>query len=380
MPQGKASQPSVHSTSRLVLKRQRSKSPTTDRLVSPLAETSLCTMSSRSEVKRSRHSPSPGPTNVVGNANPLEVKDSTGRAYLVEDTSTTALAGGDCRPGDPHSDASDSDLSGNDGEPPESQPVGCSPRLPTYRSTSSSHTSGVQDDTPLLIAVGSDQEWTGHVEAPADPVTQPGVSYTDDKPDSDGDMMDDSDDHHYDHHDDARDPSNFSDGDEMDGASDGKGCDDEESDSQDDHSGDESDDLSSDDHSDSDREECPSDDDEDDYESDLFGRRLSSFMGGNSFFSHMGGTLMNNQYKTLLASIKNDQDPDSQVIALQELAETLSIATEESLTGRFNLDAFSKTLVQLMHRPETESGRMGEEDDTQYANEYERMLATMYGG
>ncbi|KAJ1651813.1 Ubiquitin fusion degradation protein 4 [Dispira simplex] len=373
MPQGKASQPSVHSTSRLVLKRQRSKSPTTDRRAPPLTETSLCTMSPRSEVKRSRRSPSPCPTGVMGN--PLEAKDGTVRAYLVEDTSTTTLAGGDCRPGDPHSEASDSDLSGNEGEPSETPLIEHPPNLSTYRSSSSSssHISGVHDGAPLVITVGSDQGWTGHVEAQGDQVSQSGVSYTDDKPDGDDDMVDDGDSYHDDHHDDARDPSNLSDGD-------GKGFSEGESDSQDDHSDDESDEHSSDDHSDSDREDHPSDDDEDDYESDLFGRRLTSFMGGNSLFSHMGGSPMNNHYKSLLASIKNDQDPDSQVVALQELAEALSIATEESLAGRFNLDAFSKTLVQLMHKPEIESGRTEEEDDTQYANEYERMLATMYGG
>ncbi|RKP39711.1 hypothetical protein BJ085DRAFT_13615 [Dimargaris cristalligena] len=87
----------------------------------------------------------------------------------------------------------------------------------------------------------------------------------------------------------------------------------------------------------------------------------------------------NSQFRTLLTAIKNRDDPTTQLMALQELAELLSIATEESLAGQFNLDVYARELVAILKGPDA-AENAASQDTGAYANEYELMLAAMYGG
>jgi E3 ubiquitin-protein ligase TRIP12 len=57
---------------------------------------------------------------------------------------------------------------------------------------------------------------------------------------------------------------------------------------------------------------------------------------------------LSSRLKTLLENIKLKSDPTTRLIALQELSELLSISTEDTLSGYFQIDAFVKELVKIM--------------------------------
>ncbi|CAO3648658.1 unnamed protein product [Cunninghamella echinulata] len=81
-----------------------------------------------------------------------------------------------------------------------------------------------------------------------------------------------------------------------------------------------------------------------------------------------GGAMseMNGQLKSIYNTLKSQDDPTMQLIALQELSEILSVSNEETLTGYFASDGFSKELVRIMKGSEENMmGNMttGEMDD-----------------
>lgn len=106
-------------------------------------------------------------------------------------------------------------------------------------------------------------------------------------------------------------------------------------------------------HQDLDDEEEDDDEDEDEDDDDdtdelerirrSFGLQLSSSFGG--MMSDMSSRL-----RSILASLKNDE-PTMQLVALQELAEILSVSSEENLAGYFASDSFVKELVRIMKGP-----------------------------
>ncbi|KPV74163.1 uncharacterized protein RHOBADRAFT_54018 [Rhodotorula graminis WP1] len=73
--------------------------------------------------------------------------------------------------------------------------------------------------------------------------------------------------------------------------------------------------------------------------------------GALSAFRALQGMLsgMSTRLKGLLASLKaTDGDGTAKLLALQELAELLSISTEDTLAGYFQIEAFSKELVAIV--------------------------------
>ncbi|CAO3655933.1 unnamed protein product [Mucor hiemalis] len=107
-------------------------------------------------------------------------------------------------------------------------------------------------------------------------------------------------------------------------------------------------------------EEGEDEDEEDEDEGDeelsrirrTFGLQMEGLFGG--MMSNSG------KFRTILASLKNNDDPTMQLIALQELAEILSVSSEENLAGGFSSDSFSKELVRIMKGSDD---MMGDMDD-----------------
>ncbi|KAH8832939.1 hypothetical protein DL96DRAFT_1667384 [Flagelloscypha sp. PMI_526] len=71
-----------------------------------------------------------------------------------------------------------------------------------------------------------------------------------------------------------------------------------------------------------------------------------------SFMVSLGARL-----KTMLANIKPSVDPTTRLLALQELSELLSISTEDTLAGSFQVEPFVSELVKIL------GGRGTEEDE-----------------
>ncbi|KAI0738636.1 hypothetical protein C8Q80DRAFT_1206571 [Daedaleopsis nitida] len=99
------------------------------------------------------------------------------------------------------------------------------------------------------------------------------------------------------------------------------------------------------------------DDDEDDEEAE---RDLASTLGaiGNepsamSIFGdyrQLGSYMMgiSGRLKTMLNNIKPTADPTTRLLTLQELSELLSISTEDTLAGSFQVEAFIRELVRIL--------------------------------
>jgi len=82
--------------------------------------------------------------------------------------------------------------------------------------------------------------------------------------------------------------------------------------------------------------------------------------GGGAFGIHlraMAGymTGLAGRFRTLLTSIRNRKDPSSQLVALQELSEVLSISNEDTLAGYFPTESFVTELIYLMGGPKPPS-------------------------
>jgi E3 ubiquitin-protein ligase TRIP12 len=72
-------------------------------------------------------------------------------------------------------------------------------------------------------------------------------------------------------------------------------------------------------------------------------RNLSSMRGLHGMMSNVHGTL-----KTILPNLRNNQDPNMQHIALQELAELLAISTEETLAGYLAVESYVVELIKIL--------------------------------
>lgn len=74
---------------------------------------------------------------------------------------------------------------------------------------------------------------------------------------------------------------------------------------------------------------------------------------------------LSSRLKTILENIKPKANPTTRLIALQELAELLSISTEDTLSGYFSIDSFVKELVRIMGGTgNNEDGDDGDNDDS----------------
>lgn len=98
---------------------------------------------------------------------------------------------------------------------------------------------------------------------------------------------------------------------------------------------------------------------EDDYEHDEDDEDVfeGSYLGGVGGSSGISNTLralsgmvsgISSRLRDILANLRQKDDPSTQLIALQELAEILLVSTEDNLSGHFSPDQFVKELVSLM--------------------------------
>jgi len=93
---------------------------------------------------------------------------------------------------------------------------------------------------------------------------------------------------------------------------------------------------------------------EDDDEDDVFDGSYLGGVGGSSGLSNtlraLSGMVsgISSRLRDNLASLRQKDDPSTQLIALQDLAEILLVSTEDNLSGHFSPDQFVKELVSLM--------------------------------
>ncbi|SNX87121.1 related to UFD4 - Ubiquitin-protein ligase (E3) [Melanopsichium pennsylvanicum] len=91
--------------------------------------------------------------------------------------------------------------------------------------------------------------------------------------------------------------------------------------------------------------------DDDGHGGSMFGLNLRAMAG------YMSG--LSTRFRNLLASLRKDDDPTSQMVALQDLSELLSVSTEDTLAGYFPTDSFVKELVYIMGGPKPERSDLG---------------------
>ena len=66
--------------------------------------------------------------------------------------------------------------------------------------------------------------------------------------------------------------------------------------------------------------------------------------------------------KTMLNNIKPTADPTTRLLTLQELSELLSISTEDTLAGSFQVEAFIRELVKILGGTGNDEGEDDEDD------------------
>lgn len=71
-----------------------------------------------------------------------------------------------------------------------------------------------------------------------------------------------------------------------------------------------------------------------------------------------------NRMKSILINLRNRSDPSMQLVALQGLAELLSVSTEDTLAGIFNSEPYVKELVHILKESENMLGDDGMDDAT----------------
>ncbi|CAO0795915.1 unnamed protein product [Mucor circinelloides] len=107
-------------------------------------------------------------------------------------------------------------------------------------------------------------------------------------------------------------------------------------------------------------EEEDDEDDEDDEDEDGEMSRVRRTLG-LQMQGLFGGMMSSDfgRFKSILASLKSNDDPTMQLIALQELAEILSVSSEDNLAGYFSSDSFARELVRIMKGPDDMLSHMG---------------------
>lgn len=100
-------------------------------------------------------------------------------------------------------------------------------------------------------------------------------------------------------------------------------------------------------------------DDEDVFEGSYLGGVGSS--GISNTLRALSGMVsgISSRLRDILTNLRQKDDPSTQLIALQELAEILLVSTEDNLSGHFSPDQFVKELVSLME----DQGPFGENPD-----------------
>lgn len=97
-------------------------------------------------------------------------------------------------------------------------------------------------------------------------------------------------------------------------------------------------------------------------ENDGFTSFAASLRGYSGLMANMSSRL-----RTLLTNLRNKVDASVRMIALQELSELLSISTEDTLAGYFQVDAFVKELVACLKgqgvNPQADYALIGEMND-----------------
>ncbi|CAO3632336.1 unnamed protein product [Cunninghamella echinulata] len=114
-------------------------------------------------------------------------------------------------------------------------------------------------------------------------------------------------------------------------------------------------------HDEDDEDDEDEEDDEMDHDDSLSSVRHSLGLHMHSLF----GGAMPTQLNNILDNLSNFDDKTQQLIALQELAETLSMSNEEALSSFFQCDAFVRQLVKILKGPETQTNSA--EDDMMLA-------------
>lgn len=97
----------------------------------------------------------------------------------------------------------------------------------------------------------------------------------------------------------------------------------------------------------------------------IFGdfRQLGSYMMG-----------LSGRLKTMLNNIKRTADPTTRMLTLQELSELLSISTEDTLAGSFQVEAFVRELVRILGGSGNDSDE-GDDDDDDHDGDEDAQLA-----
>ena len=93
--------------------------------------------------------------------------------------------------------------------------------------------------------------------------------------------------------------------------------------------------------------------------------------------TYMSG--LSSRLETMLDNIKSSADPTMRVITLQELSELLSISTEDSLAGSFQVDAFVCELIKILGDTgnAADDDRGDDDDDSHEQDEDARLTAAL---
>lgn len=141
-----------------------------------------------------------------------------------------------------------------------------------------------------------------------------------------------------------------------------------------------------------DEDEMIDEDEDDNLDSELNDHYGSTFSGFGGHIRAMAGYMsgLSGRFRSLLTSIRNKKDPTSQLIALQELSEILSISSEDTLVGSFPTDTFVAELVYILGGPkpsssngsnskskDTSLAKLQYEDDFAFASGFEENSETM---
>ncbi|SRR5260221_5378884 len=84
---------------------------------------------------------------------------------------------------------------------------------------------------------------------------------------------------------------------------------------------------------------------------------------------------LSSRLKTMLNNIKSSADPTTRVVALQELSELLSISTEDTLAGSFQVNAFVRDLVKILGG--TGNAADGDDDDDSHEEDEVAQVAAV---
>lgn len=93
----------------------------------------------------------------------------------------------------------------------------------------------------------------------------------------------------------------------------------------------------------------PAFDDDDGEDEDGYGGMGGYGINLSAMAGYMSG--LSTRFRGLLESLRKRTDPSGQLVALQELAELLSISNEETLAGYFPTDSYVKELIYIMGGP-----------------------------